>query len=45
LLMQEGADLLALKKLAGHRRVSTTQVYLHVTQRQLREAMKKHPLG
>lgn len=45
LLMQEGADLMALKKLAGHKSISTTQVYLHVTQRQLREAMTKHPLG
>jgi site-specific recombinase XerD len=45
LLMQEGADLMALKKLAGHKSISRTQVYLYVTQRQLREAMTKHPLG
>ncbi len=45
LLLQEGADLMALKKLAGHKRISTTQRYLHVTQNQLRQAIKKHPLG
>jgi site-specific recombinase XerD len=45
LLMQEGAELMALKKLAGHNRLSTTQSYLRVTQNQLRQAIKKHPLG
>jgi site-specific recombinase XerD len=45
LLMQEGAELMALKKLAGHKRLSTTQSYLRVTQNQLRQAIKKHPLG
>ncbi|NLY39788.1 MAG: tyrosine-type recombinase/integrase [Firmicutes bacterium] len=45
LLLQEGADLMALKKLAGHQSVRTTQVYLRVSQTQLCEAMKKHPLG
>jgi site-specific recombinase XerD len=44
LLFQQGADLMALKKLAGHKSVRTTQVYLRVSQTQLREAMKKHPL-
>lgn len=43
LLLQEGADLMALKKLAGHATLKTTQLYLHVTQGQLRDAMKKHP--
>lgn len=44
LLLQEGADLMALKKLAGHKSVRTTQIYLNVSQKLLREAMKKHPL-
>jgi integrase/recombinase XerD len=44
LLLKEGADLMALKKLAGHATLKTTQLYLHVTQGQLRDAMKKHPL-
>lgn len=45
LLLEEGADLMALKRLAGHKSVRTTQIYLSVSQKQLREAMKKHPLG
>jgi len=45
LLLHVGADLMALKKLAGHKTIRTTQVYTGVTQTQLREAMKKHPLG
>lgn len=45
LLLQEGADLMALKKLAGHKSVRTTQIYLSVSQKLLREAMKKHPLN
>ncbi len=44
LLLHAGADLMSLKKLAGHKTVWSTQVYLRVTQTQLREAMKKHPL-
>jgi len=45
LLLQNGAKLPALKKLAGHSNLSSTQRYIHVTQNQLREAIKKHPLG
>lgn len=45
LLLHEGAELPALKKLAGHKSLRTTQRYLRVTQNQLREAIKKHPLG
>ena len=45
LLLQEGAPLMSLKELAGHKTVRTTQRYLHVTQNQLRKAMEKHPLG
>jgi len=36
---------MALKKLAGHKSVRTTQIYLSVSQKLLREAMKKHPLN
>ena len=43
-MLQAGADLMALKKLAGHKTLKTTQRYLGITQNQLREAMKKHPL-
>lgn len=44
LLLHADANLLAIKKLAGHSTVKSTQRYLHVTQKRLREAMTKHPL-
>jgi len=43
LLLQSGADILALKKLAGHKTLKSTQLYLRISQTQLCEAMKKHP--
>lgn len=43
LLLNSGADILALKKLAGHKTLKSTQLYLRISQTQLREAMKKHP--
>ncbi len=44
LLLHEDADLLAIKKLAGHASLVTTQRYLQVSQKRLRAAMLKHPL-
>jgi len=43
LLLYSGADILALKKLAGPKTLKSTQLYLPISQTQLREAMKKHP--
>ncbi len=45
LLLRAGVDLISLKKIAGHSRVRSTAVYLHVTLSDVREAIKKHPLG
>lgn len=45
LLHQEGADIVALRDLAGHKSVKTTQGYIHVTQKMLRKALLKYPLG
>lgn len=46
LMYQHGnVDMLALKEILGHENVSTTQIYTHINQRQLREAVASSPLS
>ena len=45
LLLQQGVDLVTLKQIAGHENISTTEIYLHVSQQEVRSAIEKHPLG
>jgi len=42
-LAEAGVDLLVIKDLLGHATVATTQIYAHVAQQHLREAIEKLP--
>ena len=46
LMYQEGGvDILALKEILGHSQLSTTQIYTHIGDKKLEEAVSKNPLA
>jgi site-specific recombinase XerD len=44
-LLRQGADLRAVQELLGHKNISTTQIYTHVTDRHLQETHNKYHSG
>jgi len=44
-LVHAGVALVTLRDLLGHRQLTSTQLYLHVTARDLREAADRHPIA
>lgn len=45
LMYQNGADILSIKEILGHESVATTQIYTHINQSQLRNAVERNPLN
>jgi integrase/recombinase XerD len=43
-LVQEGVGLVTLRDLLGHRQVTSTQIYIHLTAHDLRKAADRHPV-
>jgi integrase/recombinase XerD len=41
-ILDNGADILSVKKMLGHRCISATEIYTHVTVKRLREVVAKH---
>lgn len=44
-LVRAGVGLVTIRDLLGHRLITSTQIYLHVTAEDLRTAAAKHPIG
>lgn len=44
-LVREGVGLVTIRDLLGHRLITSTQVYLHVTAQDLRAAAERHPIA
>lgn len=45
LMYRNGVNVLLLKEILGHENLSTTQIYTHVEDSQMRDAMKHNPLS
>lgn len=44
-LVRAGVNLVTIRDLLGHRQISSTQIYLHVTAHDMRDAAARHPIG
>jgi site-specific recombinase XerD len=44
-LVRAGVGIVTIRDLLGHRLITSTQIYLHVTGQELRAAAERHPIG
>jgi integrase/recombinase XerD len=44
-LVRKGENLVIVQKLLGHRQITSTQIYWHLTAEDLRAAIARHPIG
>lgn len=44
-LVRAGVNIVTIRDLLGHKQITSTQIYLHVTAEDLRSAADKHPIG
>lgn len=44
-LVNAGVGIVTIRDLLGHRQITSTQIYLHVTAYDLREAARRHPIA
>ena len=44
-LVRAGVNLITIRDLLGHRQITSTQIYLHMTARDMREAADRHPIA
>lgn len=45
LMYQHGVDIRSLQELLGHKSISTTEIYTHVNNEQIRDAVNQNPLN
>lgn len=44
-LIKAGVGLVTVRDLLGHRQITSTQIYIHLTAQDLRHAAQRHPIG